>query len=178
LPALITLQKFREDLYHRLGVVPLNVPPLSDRREDIPELVEFFSKTYAAGSGQPSRQFSADALVLLQTRDWPGNVRELRNNVERVMIMASGEPSEEISAGHLTAEPAAVNHGAMHDGLLGLPLREARDMFERDYIAAQLSRFSGNISKTANFIGMERSALHRKIKTIGLITKESDEATE
>jgi two-component system, NtrC family, nitrogen regulation response regulator NtrX len=178
LPSLIALQKFREDFYHRLGVIPIKVPALGDRREDIPDLVDFFAKSYALASGQPLRQFSVDAVAVLQTRDWPGNVRELRNNVERVMILATGEQADEILASHVAAETPAVNAGAMHDGLLSLPLREARDMFERDYIAAQLSRFSGNISRTANFIGMERSALHRKIKTIGLTAKESDEVTE
>ncbi len=178
LPSLIIAQKFREDLYHRLGVVPIAVPPLGDRREDIPELIEFFAKSYASASGQPQRKFSSDAIAVLQTREWPGNVRELRNNVERVMILASGEQADEISAAHVAAETPAVNGGVMHDRLLSLPLRDARDMFERDYIAAQLSRFSGNISRTAIFIGMERSALHRKIKMIGLTTKESDDVTE
>ncbi len=178
LPSLIAQQKFREDLYHRLGVVPLRVPGLDERREDIPELIEHFSKSYSATTGQPVRRFAPDALGILQTRNWPGNVRELRNNVERLMILATGEQSDEIHASHLAVENIGANSGALHESLLSLPLREARDTFERDYIAAQLSRFSGNISRTAAFIGMERSALHRKIKILGLSSKDVDEASE
>ncbi len=176
LNVLIMEQKFREDLYHRLGVVPLRVPALSERREDIPELVDYFCKSYASGSGQPLRRFSADAMMLVQTRDWPGNVRELRNNVERALILSSGDGAEEVAAHYLVSEatqPAVLSFS--QESMLALPLREARDLFERDYIAAQLSRFGGNISKTAQFIGMERSALHRKIKMLSLLTKEFDE---
>ena len=176
LPAMIAAQLFREDLYHRLGVVPLHVPGLTDRREDIPELVEFFARSYSAASGQPLRKFSSEAMLALQTRVWPGNARELRNHVERALILSSGDGAEEVGAQHLSAEQAAPDgSGFSLEGLLAMPLREARDVFERDYIAAQMSRFGGNISKTAQFIGMERSALHRKIKTLSLATKEQDE---
>ncbi len=173
LQAMIAAQLFREDLYHRLGVVPLHVPGLTDRREDIPELVEFFTRSYSSASGQPLRRFSSDAMLALQTRVWPGNARELRNHVERALILSSGDGAEEVGVQHLTAEQSAPDgSGFSLEGLLAMPLREARDVFERDYIAAQMSRFGGNISKTAQFIGMERSALHRKIKMLSLATKE------
>ncbi|TMJ34927.1 MAG: sigma-54-dependent Fis family transcriptional regulator [Alphaproteobacteria bacterium] len=171
LSALIAEGRFREDLYHRLSVVPIRVPSLVERREDIPELIEYFSKLYSLASGQPHRKLATDAIATLQTQDWPGNVRQLRNNIERVMILAGGEPGSEITAGMLPADvgaspPSTSGFGGEH--LLALPLREAREAFERDYVAAQLSRFGGNISRTAQFVGMERSALHRKIKLLGL----------
>jgi two-component system, NtrC family, nitrogen regulation response regulator NtrX len=173
---LIAEQKFREDLYHRLGVVPVSVPGLSDRREDIPELIDSFAKSFSIVSGQPQRRFSNDAIAVLQTRNWPGNVRELRNNVERVMILASGDPQDEITAHMLPGDdPSAERNGSSGgEHLLALPLREAREAFERDYIASQLSRFGGNISRTSAFIGMERSALHRKIKMLGLTSREEE----
>ena len=178
LPTLIAEQKFREDLYHRLGVVPVRVPGLNERREDIPELLEFFSKSYSAASGQPQRRFANDAIAVLQTRNWPGNVRELRNNVERILILASGDPQDEITADMMPAEILAENvpNGFGGEHWLTMPLRDAREAFERDYVAAQLSRFGGNISRTSTFIGMERSALHRKIKMLGLTSKEDEGA--
>jgi two-component system nitrogen regulation response regulator NtrX len=150
---------------------------LSERREDIPELVDFFAKAYAAGAGQAERRFSAEAVMILQTRDWPGNARELRNAVERALILSSGEGADEVTGQFVTAETASAPSvpGFSQESLLALPLREARDLFERDYIAAQLSRFGGNISKTAQFIGMERSALHRKIKILALATRDPEE---
>ena len=168
---LIALGRFREDLYHRLGVVPVHVPALSERREDIPELVAYFARNYAVAAGQPLRRIASDAIAVLQTREWAGNVRELKNNVERIMILAGGDSASEITAASLppdvgSASQAIQSFGGEH--LLVLPLREAREAFERDYIAAQLSRFGGNISRTSGFIGMERSALHRKIKLLGL----------
>jgi two-component system, NtrC family, nitrogen regulation response regulator NtrX len=173
---MIAVQTFREDLYHRLGVVPVHVPGLAERREDIPDLIEHFSKTYSSASGQPVRRFANDALAVMQTRNWPGNVRELRNNVERIMILVAGEAGDEITATHLPAEPlgSADSAGFGGEHLLALPLREAREVFERDYIAAQLSRFGGNISRASQFIGMERSALHRKIKSLGLTSRDED----
>lgn len=178
LPSLISAGAFREDLYHRLGVVPVQVPGLTERREDIPELIAHFAKSYSVASGQPSRQFGEDAMAVLQTREWAGNVRELKNNVERIMILAGGEPSAEITAAMLPSDTggagaAAATFGIEH--LLVHPLREAREAFERDYITAQLGRFGGNISRTAQFIGMERSALHRKIKLLGLTGRGEDE---
>ena len=164
--------RFREDLYHRLGVVPIQVPTLIDRREDIPELVEHFAEQFTTVSGLPPRTINNDAIAALQAHDWPGNVRQLRNNVERLLILASGDPTSEISAKMLPSEvgdstPSLVN-GSGGQQLMALPLRDAREVFEREYLMAQVSRFGGNISKTAEFVGMERSALHRKLKSLGL----------
>lgn len=177
LQALINDSRFREDLYHRLSVVPVHVPGLAERREDIPELIDYFARAYSLSSGQPLRRIGEDAVTLLQTRTWAGNVRELKNNIERIMILAGGEPASEISAAMLPPDvgaPNTANASLSAEHLLALPLREAREAFERDYIAAQLSRFGGNISRTSTFIGMERSALHRKIKMLGLVSREDD----
>jgi two-component system nitrogen regulation response regulator NtrX len=164
--------RFREDLFHRLSVVPIRVPSLAERREDIPELVQFFLEQVAANMGVAPRRVGVDAMAVLQSHDWPGNIRQLRNNVERLMILAVGDPNAEISASMLPAEVGAlvpiVPSGIGGEKLLSLPLREAREAFERDYLVAQISRFGGNISRTAEFIGMERSALHRKLKSLGV----------
>jgi two-component system nitrogen regulation response regulator NtrX len=178
LVAMIAENKFREDLYHRLGVVLVRVPSLAERREDIPELIDYFARKYSTTAGQPLRRIANDAIAVLQTRDWTGNVRELKNNVERIMILASGDPQSEISASMLPSDvgtSGGISGLLSGEHLLTLPLREAREAFERDYITAQLSRFGGNISRTAVFIGMERSALHRKIKLLGLVTKGDEE---
>ena len=172
LEAEIAEGRFRDDLYHRLGVVPLVVPTLSERREDIPDLVEHFVEQFTALSGLPPRKIKSDAIAVLQAHDWPGNVRQLRNNVERLLILASGDPNSEITAKMLPAEvgdtmPMAVN-GQGSQQMMALSLRDAREIFEREYLMAQVSRFGGNISKTAEFVGMERSALHRKLKSLGL----------
>jgi len=168
----ITEGRFREDLFHRLSVVPIRVPSLAERREDIPELVQYFLELTAANMGVAPRKVGADAMAVLQSHDWPGNIRQLRNNVERLMILALGDPNAEISASMLPAEVGAlvplVPSGIGGEKLLSLPLREAREAFERDYLVAQISRFGGNISRTAEFIGMERSALHRKLKSLGV----------
>lgn len=166
----IAAGRFREDLFHRLNVVPVNVPGLSERREDIPELVDYFINRICEATGMPRRMLADDALAALQVRAWPGNLRQLRNNIERMLILASGAPSEPITADMLPAE-AAVNQASTTLGaerIIALPLREAREVFEREYLNAQMLRFSGNISRTAAFIGMERSALHRKLKSLGL----------
>ena len=166
----IAAGRFREDLFHRLNVVPVNVPGLSERREDIPELVDYFITRICDATGMPRRTLADDALAALQVRAWPGNLRQLRNNIERMLILASGAPSEPITADMLPAE-AAVNQSSTSLGaerIIALPLREAREVFEREYLNAQMLRFSGNISRTAAFIGMERSALHRKLKSLGL----------
>ena len=166
----IAAGRFREDLFHRLNVVPVNVPGLSERREDIPELVEYFIDRISEATGMPRRRLADDALATLQVRAWPGNLRQLRNNVERMLILASGAPSDPITANMLPAEAMvtdqAISLGA--ERMIALPLREAREVFEREYLNAQMLRFSGNISRTAAFIGMERSALHRKLKSLGL----------
>jgi two-component system nitrogen regulation response regulator NtrX len=166
----IAAGRFREDLFHRLNVVPVNVPGLAERREDIPDLVEYFIQRICDATGMPRRRLADDALATLQVRAWPGNLRQLRNNVERMLILASGSPSEPITAEMLPAEATVsdqvVSLGA--ERMIALPLREAREVFEREYLNAQMLRFSGNISRTAAFIGMERSALHRKLKSLGL----------
>lgn len=161
----------REDLYYRLNVVPIHVPALLDRRDDIPLLARHFMSNAAATSGQPQRQFSDDALVSLQTYGWPGNVRELRNVVERLLIMAPGDASQPISGLMLPPEIMgnAPSVNVERNGeIMSLPLRDAREMFERQYLLAQVERFGGNISQTAQFVGMERSALHRKLKSLGV----------
>ena len=172
LAGLITEGAFREDLFHRLSVVPIRVPALSERRDDIPELITFFMDQFTANAGLPQRKIADDAMAILQSHDWPGNIRQLRNNVERLMILASGDPESEISADMLPSEVGALvpatPTGAGGEKLMSLPLREAREVFEREYLMAQVSRFGGNISRTAEFIGMERSALHRKLKSLGI----------
>ena len=172
LAAAIGEGSFREDLFHRLSVVPVRVPSLSERREDIPELIDFFMDQISSTGGLPKRKIGADALAVLQSHDWPGNIRQLRNNVERLMILAGGDPDSEVTAEMLPSEigalvPATPN-GAGGEKLMSLPLRDAREVFEREYLIAQISRFGGNISRTAEFIGMERSALHRKLKSLGI----------
>jgi two-component system nitrogen regulation response regulator NtrX len=165
----IAAGRFREDLFHRLNVVPINVPGLAERREDIPELIEYFIRRICEGSGLVRRRLADDALASLQVRAWPGNLRQLRNNVERMLILASGSASDPITADMLPAEATVQDQStASADRIIALPLREAREAFERDYLSAQMMRFSGNISRTATFIGMERSALHRKLKSLGL----------
>lgn len=176
LPELVRDGQFREDLYYRLNVVPLVVPALQDRREDIPKLAEYFVERASGQAGLPRRRFSHDALAALQAYSWPGNVRQLRNVVEWMLIMAPGSPEEPLRADmlppDLTAQlPAALSHGG-GDDIMGLPLREARETFERQYLEAQITRFGGNISRTAGFVGMERSALHRKLRSLGINTSE------
>jgi two-component system nitrogen regulation response regulator NtrX len=170
LRAEIAAERFREDLFHRLNVVPVRVPGLSERREDIPELVAYFIDRISEATGLPKRILGEDALATLQVHDWPGNVRQLRNNIERLLILASGDPAEVISAEMLPSEVAVAGAaGAVGpERIIALPLREAREVFEREYLSAQILRFGGNISRTAAFIGMERSALHRKLKSLGV----------
>ncbi len=174
LAAEIAAGRFREDLFHRLSVVPIRVPSLSERREDVPELIAFFMDQISAATGLPKRRIAEDAMAVLQSHDWPGNVRQLRNNVERLMILTTADPDAEVTAEMLPSEvgtlvPTTPN-GVGGEKLMGLPLREAREIFEREYLVAQIARFSGNISRTAEFIGMERSALHRKLKSLGIGT--------
>ena len=172
LEALIAEGKFREDLYHRLSVVPIRVPPLAERREDIPGLVDYFMDQISLATGLPKRRIGDDAMAVLQSHDWPGNVRQLRNNIERLMILAGGDPDVVLDASMLPPDvgsmvPSMPNgNGGEH--LMGLALRDAREVFEREYLVAQISRFGGNISRTAEFVGMERSALHRKLKALGI----------
>lgn len=172
LAQLIADGTFREDLYHRLSVVPVKVPSLSERREDVPELIEFFMDQISIATGLPKRRIGGDAMAVLQSHEWPGNVRELRNNVERLMILTKGDPTADITIEMLPAEVGAMvpttPSGSGGERLMSLPLRDAREIFEREYLIAQIARFSGNISRTAEFIGMERSALHRKLKSLGV----------
>lgn len=162
----------REDLFHRLNVVPLEVPGLAERREDIPALVEHFIKQISVASGLVPRRIGEDAMAILQSYEWPGNVRQLRNIVERLMILTDCDPDTSISAEMLPEElGGSVNltpNGNGGEHLMSLPLRDAREIFEREYLLAQINRFGGNISRTAEFIGMERSALHRKLRVLGV----------
>lgn len=161
--------RFREDLYYRLNVVPVAIPPLTERREDIPALVEHFVAHYANERRVPTPEVANDAMVALQSYEWPGNVRQLRNVVERTIILAPGDRIGRIDVDLLPAEVLGSNgDGAGASAMMGAPLREARETFEREYLRVQIRRFSGNISRTATFIGMERSALHRKLKLLGI----------
>ena len=167
----ISAGTFREELYHRLNVVPIAVPSLEERREDIPVLASHFIEVFNKAQGLPLRKLGDDARALLQTMLWPGNVRQLKNVVERILIL--GENSGDIGAKELpTTEDVGNSEGriALSGGLATLPLREARELFEREYLLTQINRFGGNISRTASFVGMERSALHRKLKSLGVVT--------
>ena len=168
----IAAGRFREDLYYRLAVVPLRVPSLKERREDIPALAAYFLARAEETSGLPARALASDAIAALQAHDWPGNVRQLRNIMDWLMIMRSNETTDFFRAEHLPTELAAHAPRALAidpaADLMALPLREARDVFETQYLQAQLLRYGGNISRTANFVGMERSALHRKLKQLGI----------
>ena len=171
LPGEIRAGRFRQELYDRLNVVPIAVPSLAERREDIPELARHFIDWFHRSQGLPARALSPEAEATLQTMSWPGNIRQLRNVIERVLIL--GESGGTIEAREL---PGPEQHSGTGEGMvLGgqiatLPLREARELFEREYLLTQINRFGGNISRTANFVGMERSALHRKLKSLGVVT--------
>lgn len=166
----IAAGRFREDLYYRLNVVPVVIPALCDRREDIPALVEHFVAHYAASRRIPTPDVAPDALVALQSYDWPGNVRQLRNVIERTFILAPGDRIGHIDLDMLPGEVLGDTgtSGGSANAIMGAPLREARESWEREYLKVQIRRFSGNISRTASFIGMERSALHRKLKLLGI----------
>ncbi|MDB4117721.1 sigma 54-interacting transcriptional regulator, partial [Amylibacter sp.] len=163
-------KNFREELYHRLNVIPISVPSLEERIEDIPLISNFFISELSEKQGLPKRNLSQQALVHLQSRNWPGNIRQLRNVLERSLIL--GAQSGEITVNELQTKNIVSNDNTvdLNSNTLGLPLREARELFERDYLVAQVNRFGGNISKTSNFVGMERSALHRKLKSLNVVT--------
>ena len=171
--------RFREDLYYRLNVVPVRIPSLKERREDIPDLVNHFLTRFAAERRIAPPKIAEEALAALQAHDWPGNVRQLRNIIERTLILAPGDRVECIEIDLLPPEivegqgPSSINSASI--SIMGSPLREARESFEREYLKIQIRRFSGNISRTASFIGMERSALHRKLKALGLGDKRDTE---
>ena len=174
----ISAGRFREDLFYRLNVVPVRLPPLRERREDIPELVSHFLARFAVERRMPALRISEEAMAALQAHDWPGNVRQLRNIIERTIILAPGD-QQSIDVDLLPPE-ILDNQGAMGGSttamaIMGSPLREARESFEREYLKIQIRRFSGNISRTASFIGMERSALHRKLKALGIGDKKDGE---
>ena len=164
--------RFREDLFHRLNVVSINAPGLDERREDIPSLAAYFIDRIARSAGLPKRPFSTEAMAALQAYHWPGNVRQLRNVVERTLILMDRDPDVQITCEHLPSEVMddgfSIPAGEGLEQIISLPLREARERFEREYLLAQINRFGGNISRTAGFIGMERSALHRKLKALGV----------
>ncbi len=176
----IAEKRFREDLFYRLNVVPIAIPPLADRRDDIPALANHFFTRYAREQGLEPPELTLEALAALQAYDWPGNVRQLRNMVERTVILAPREAFAEISANMLPSEITGGNGeaGGGVSALMGVPLREARESFEREYLRIQIRRFSGNISKTASFVGMERSALHRKLKLLGMNERSGDAAED
>ncbi len=172
--------RFREDLFYRLSVVPIDLPALFERREDIPYLANYFMNKTAQVLGHSPRTFSEEALAAMQAYDWPGNVRELRNVVERILIMAPGTPDQLIKVDMLPREVTTSDSETLNwdptSEIMSLPLREAREIFEREYLNTQISRFGGNISKTASFVGMERSALHRKLKSLNLTMEEKAKA--
>jgi two-component system, NtrC family, nitrogen regulation response regulator NtrX len=171
--------RFREDFYYRLNVVPVHIPSLAERREDIPVLVNQFVARYATERRVRTPEISQDAIGALQAYDWPGNVRQLRNIVERTIILAPGDRIGRIDVDMLPSEirqdSYSVSANATTNAIMGAPLREARESFEREYLRIQIRRFSGNISRTATFIGMERSALHRKLKLLGMVELRDDE---
>ncbi|MGM0742278.1 MAG: sigma-54-dependent transcriptional regulator [Pseudomonadota bacterium] len=171
LEAEIAADRFRRELYHRLNVVPIEVPGLEERREDIPALANHFIEMLNRTQGLPLREMSEEASALLQTMNWPGNVRQLRNMIERVLIL--GDAGGEIRAAELPGDseaPAEDGRVVLAGAVATMPLREAREAFEREYLMTQINRFGGNISRTAEFVGMERSALHRKLKSLGVVT--------
>ena len=172
LPDLIAGGTFREDLFYRLNVVPLRVPALRERPEDIPLLIETFMEHSAGVAGLPLRVLADDAIAALQSYDWPGNVRELKNIIDWILIMAPGGAKDPVRADMLPPDIGAIGPSAARDGaraeIMALPLREAREVFERQYLEAQVTRLGGNISRTASFVGMERSALHRKLRSLGV----------
>lgn len=170
----IAARRFREDLYYRLNVVPIHVPSLVERREDIAKLVDYFLQRLAMQRGRRLLSIAPEALAALEAADWPGNVRQLRNVIERIVILAPDDASE-ITLANLMPDLGAPPARIFGDGaaaMMSIPLREAREAFEREYLRAQIRRFSGNISRTASFIGMERSALHRKLRSLGLTDEE------
>ncbi|MEL6509241.1 MAG: sigma-54 dependent transcriptional regulator [Pseudomonadota bacterium] len=171
LQAAIAADTFRQELYHRLNVVPIDVPSLEDRREDIPVLAAFFIDMFNRDQGLPAREISDEAQALLQTMPWPGNVRQLKNVIERVLILGDGTGPIETRELPANEDPVVDEGRVVLSGALAtLPLREARELFEREYLLTQINRFGGNISRTATFVGMERSALHRKLKSLGVVT--------
>lgn len=161
---------FREDLYYRLNVVPIAIPSLQERVTDIPQLIHYFMQQAALAHGRPARILSEEATIVLQSYEWPGNIRQLRNVIEWILIMAPGGAKDVVTVDMLPPEirsDTSFNYLGS-PSIVVMPLREAREAFEREYLLAQVNRFGGNISKTARFVGMERSALHRKLRALGV----------
>lgn len=177
LQAEMTAGRFRQDLFYRLNVVPMRLPPLKERRDDIIDLLSHFMARASEQTGLPARRLAEDALAVLQAYDWPGNVRQLKNVIDWILIMTSGSADELIRADMLPPDVGSVSiaPASLSDGteVMSLPLREAREIFERRYLESQVARFGGNISRTANFVGMERSALHRKLRSLGVSTNDA-----
>jgi len=159
---------FREELFHRLNVVPISVPSLEARLEDVPLLAEHFIEILNAKQGLPKREISSAAMSYLQTRAWPGNIRQLRNIIERALILGAGDGPIQPDELQPSADQKSPQRQSLVTDVISMPLREARESFEREYLLTQINRFGGNISRTANFVGMERSALHRKLKILGV----------
>ncbi len=176
----IAERRFREDLFYRLNVVPVRIPSLAERREDIPSLVDHFFARYATDQGVPPPEVAVEAMAALQSYEWPGNVRQLRNVIERTVILTPRDKLARIEADMLPPEVVSgrLSGDSGLSSLMGVPLREARESFEREYLKVQIRRFSGNISRTASFIGMERSALHRKLKLLGMVDRREEEEEE
>jgi two-component system, NtrC family, nitrogen regulation response regulator NtrX len=176
LQAEMTAGRFRQDLFYRLNVVPMRLPPLKERRDDIVDLLDFFMARASEQTGLPARKLAEDAVAILQAYEWPGNVRQLRNVIDWILIMTGGAPDEAIRADMLPPDIGAVSiaPASLAEGteVMSLPLREAREIFERRYLESQVARFGGNISRTAHFVGMERSALHRKLRSLGITTND------
>jgi len=174
--------QLREDLYHRLGVVPISVPALKERPEDIGPLARFFIERFAQSAGLPIRKIGEDAIATLQASSWPGNVRQLKNVIEQIMILAIGDKSAPITVDMVPVDAGSAQSVMVGQNdnteIMGLPLRDARERFEKEYLEAQINRFGGNISRTASFVGMERSALHRKLKTLGVTNGDRKKASD
>ena len=161
--------QMRQDLYYRLNVVPLEVPALKERRDDIPVLLRHFMNVASETTGLAARQLGDDAMAALQAYEWPGNVRQLRNVIDWLLIMAAEDPIRaDMLPGEIGSSAPDVVKWERGAEIMSLPLREAREVFEREYLMAQVNRFGGNISRTASYVGMERSALHRKLKSLGV----------
>ena len=178
LAAEISAGRLREDLYYRLGVVPLTMPPLAQRREDIPLLAKHFTALVAKRLGVLPFKISDEVLAAMQGYSWPGNVRQIHNAIETMLILAPNDRNEPIDLDLLPAEIHNVTRSGDEtemDTLMGLPLRGAREEFERAYLVTQLHRFDGNVSRVASFIGMERSALHRKLKALNIASDYQEE---
>jgi two-component system nitrogen regulation response regulator NtrX len=177
LPTEIRSGRFREDLYFRLNVIPIFVPPLRDRAEDIPQLAEHFIADFSLEYGRPAKTLSPGAKARLQSYRWPGNVRELRNVIERVVIMAPGDEITDRDLAFLAGDPLA-ERPLEDETTSAVPLYTARDQFERDYILRELAHQQGNISRTAEVLGVERSNLYRKMRAFGIAPRRTEAPDE